>query len=272
MYKSASKYWVHEEVSVNPFQGVINEEGQSSLETNQGGDVTNQKESSETNKGNDKPEGVFGWHSGVKLELQEAIKGMETPSVIVEKYLEAKKSLNEQEGAVYIPGEGASEEEIKAFNTALGVPEKFEDYPDPQVEVPEGLTLSFDSSKENALRAGIPANKYAAFMKLQAEGELKNYNAVMQKVAQARTESEKAVKEKYGDKFDEVKAKADLLIAVGGNSFKSLSLDKDLDKDPRFVEAMMAIASSITEDRFPGSSNETQKIGKKSHGFVFDKS
>lgn len=94
-------------------------------------------------------------------------KGVKDLDGLVKMTRDTEKAFHDK-GAVKIPGEGAKPEEVAAFNKAIGVPDKAEDY---EVKLPElgdgenklELDTKFlDPMRAAALKAGVPKAAFGA--------------------------------------------------------------------------------------------------------------
>lgn len=107
------------------------------------------------------------WYSAISEEpvrqLMEA-KAYANPGVLAVAYHNLNKLQNGAGDVIAVPGEGATPEQVKAFNTKLGVPEAPEGY---QFKAPEGGQLDpamvkFGQTFLHSL--GVPASKADAAM------------------------------------------------------------------------------------------------------------
>ncbi len=115
-------------------------------------------------------------------------------------------------GMIKIPGKDAKPEEIAAFRQKLGVPESADKY-DMQLPTTEDkrLLISKDNFKnfmDGAHKAGMSNEHVKYAVEFQAD-MVKNQIAALD--AQAN-EGKKALKEKYGDKYEENMAGAERMV------------------------------------------------------------
>jgi hypothetical protein len=117
-----------------------------------------------------------------------------------------------------VPGEGAKPEELAAFNKAIGVPEKAEDY---KIVLPEGVKedeLDMDligPLREQALNAGIPAKGFEALVKGVIEKQLDT----LQSSSRAETENRDELLKEWG-------AQKDAKMADVNNAMRALGLNR----------------------------------------------
>lgn len=88
-------------------------------------------------------------------------KGFKDLDGLVKAHRAAEKAIHDS-GRIKVPGEGASPEEIAAFNKAIGVPEKPEGYKLPEVKDADGNPVTLDSDRIAAITKIAHANGIAA--------------------------------------------------------------------------------------------------------------
>ncbi len=86
-----------------------------------------QAKGAETHSADVAPGSTVDWRQSIPAELrnEKSLESVKDIPSLVKGYVEAQKYIG---GAIRIPGEKATPEEIKAFRSKLGVPEKVEDY------------------------------------------------------------------------------------------------------------------------------------------------
>lgn len=141
---------------------------------------------------------VPGWVSGLTADLRdnEFVKGHAKPSDFVKAALGWKSKAD---GSIVKPGEGATPEEVAAYNKALGIPAKAEDY-----QLPDNKLLGKDfaaAQRELFLKQGLSQDQaksvYEATIK-QLQG---GADAIKKANQTARAEAETALKKEFGDKY-----------------------------------------------------------------------
>lgn len=262
----AIKYrFFHDEVQVDPFGGVVEVPGQEPGDNPKGAEPDD-KSGEEGKNGNDLPDGAPKWLAGVSPELREKLMEFKSPNELAQKFLDETASEK-----IAIPGEGASEDAVAAYWKQIGVPEKAEDYPDLSAEeIPEGVKINLDSAKKDALAAGVPADAFKRFMALRTKNSIADTQGFLDKIKADKTRVEDDLKREYGEDFDSTRQRGELLLTLGGDSFKALDKEKQLSGDPRFMGLVMDIAKRLSEDTLPSG----VKVGKqkKKAGFEFESS
>jgi len=99
-------------------------------------------------------------------------KGFKDPNALAQSYRALEQQLSGK-GVIVKPGDGASEDAVKAYRTAIGVPDAVDGYTVP--EAPEGLELDtafLDPLRAKALEAGVPAEGFSALANQFVEHQL----------------------------------------------------------------------------------------------------
>jgi hypothetical protein len=183
-------------------------------------------------------------------------------------FAKAHKDLaGKAEGAVKVPGEGATDEETAAFLKALGIPDTAEGYQLNADNLPEGLTLTDDGVK----KAKELAHKLALNPK-QAQGVFDEWNAEVAAQEKAKLEARKksfeegtaALKSEWKGDYDANVAKAAKAIETFGGDALKAELVKlgNADNNPVLLKVFHAIGERISEDStLPGVGST--EAGKK---------
>lgn len=226
----------------------------------------------------------LGWRAALPDEYKEHedVKVYAKPGDFVKAALEIKTerdALNEKlSKAIFKPADDAPDEEMAAYRTAMGIPDKAEDY---EVELVEGMDNSLaDWFKQTALKIGLPKDAAKAvsqewntmitqMVKADAEAKEKAHNDAVtaQKnawgndvVANAET-----VKAAYQHVAKDVPALGELLQTELDINGKKI-LVGDL---PGMMDVFLWIGKKIMDDTpLPGTSTEI----KQSTGMIYDKS
>ena len=104
---------------------------------------------------------------------------------------------------IKIPGEGATPEEIAAYNKAVGVPETMDGYelPIPEGDDKAGYEVIANAVKAAAFESGVPASKVIGVWGKVVEAIDQQNKALEQKGLALMAAEETAQKEKYKDKY-----------------------------------------------------------------------
>ena len=183
-------------------------------------------------------------------------KGFKTLDDVVKSYRTAEKNAFNP-NKVALPGADAKPEEVAAFRTAIGVPEKVDGY---EIKGPEGVALDtalIGKLTESALKHGAPK---AAF-----EGLLSDFIAIQMDEAAS---TEKASKEEAGATIKEWGTKADEKLAHVNTAARALGLSPEQVTGLRqawgskfALEKMAQLGAGMAEDVLIGGGKGRFGIG-----------
>lgn len=176
-------------------------------------------------------------------------------SELLKSYDSAQKYIG---GSVKIPQENASAEELSAFYSKLGRPEKASDY---DWKEPEGIQLQgeqFDTFKQRMHDLGM-TNK-------QVSGVLDGYSKIVLDIfksnetakAQQESETRQALQKEWGDSFDS-KLKGVM------DTFEKLGIKDDLAEmgklyDMRFIKAFHQISVDSNGTQIKGAETSKESV------------
>ena len=182
---------------------------------------------------------------------------------LVGSYATLEKKLSQ---AVSVPNETATEEEKARYRTAIGVPEKSEDYKLGEVSLPEGMTvdeamqkdflkLAHDAGLSNAQAGGI----YQWYMKTYGEQVV----AAQKIVKTTQEEANTALRNKLGAGYDAAQTYMERAFAAYGTEHVAkLFAISGVGNDPEVIEMFMKIGKSTSEHGFvDGSRGEHLESG-----------
>ncbi len=193
-----------------------------------------------------------------KYKEHEAFKDFPNIGDLQDDYLKIKGNLK---SSIKVPSEGATDEDIQGFYTALGRPEKSEDYKFEDTEFPEGLPKS-----EELEKSFMQVSHALGLTNPQAEGLYSFYNNIMinafneQKKAgdEAQEATEKALKDsdealhkEWGKDYDtnlELMKRA--MQQFGGEGFEKLVDSSKLGNNPTIIKAFVNIGKKMGEGEF----------------------
>lgn len=205
-------------------------------------------------KGGDPSQGVklekSGWTSAVSDKIfdvhgEELLKHENINSVL-DDYYGQKEKLSK---AILKPEENASEEEINKFKESMNIPLKVEEYE--LGEIPEGATKdeNFDKwIKDQALQLGLTKNQVKDLHKGWKILEATGYKSQAEESKKAKSDTEKAMKLKFGDNYEAAMGKVKVILELGGTEFVSRLKETGLDNDPGMVMALAKLGVLISED------------------------
>lgn len=205
------------------------------------------------------------WRSQLKGDLQgnEFFNQFQTVSDFGKWGLDSSGKLKDAEtklkSALFVPGEGASDDEVKAFRTKLGVPDKADAY-DLKLEgigLPQGMTIKPEHEawfRGLAHKLGLnPSQAKTIF----AEGIQNLFVEPMKAIEAQRVKDQEAgmaaLKTEWGASYDENLTLIDRAL----KQFGSPELTKFLDmtgkgNDPAIVKFVLGVGKAMAEDKFVG--------------------
>ena len=181
--------------------------------------------------GGDNPQETTPWYGEESAELV-ANKGWKTPDDALKSYSELEKMTS---GRVKMPTPESSAEEIRAFYQKTGCPENPEGY---EVTVPEGLEAYQDKGIEDAMKAiaheqGVSKQAFESIVR----GYYEKLNNDMHA---SREAGEAALKEEFGDKYEESVTIANRFFDTCSEEFCSLVKASGLANNPVFIKEFLA--------------------------------
>jgi hypothetical protein len=188
-----------------------------------------------------------GWHTAFGVSETLGAKFKSVPALA--KSYETLERLNGNPNKVTLPGENATEEERRAFFTALGVPEKPEGY---AIERPKDLDEKLWDEERNKGFLAL-AHKHGitpAAAKALVEFEAANTKAALEK---AETEAKAAtaglvagLKKEWGAAYDEKRQAAAVVFDKLGGA-ELFGKDTVIDNHPAFVRLLAKVADMVGE-------------------------
>lgn len=152
--------------------------------------------------------------------------------------------------------EGASDEERAAFYRDLGAPETPDDYTLPaDLERPEGMP---EMSEERLAefrqvfhRAGLTTQQSAEILKAYSNLEASVWQGHMESSEQAAHAAEQALRQDWGQAYDEQLQLAQAVADKKGDDFKSWLESKGLDNDPHMIRMLAELGGNMQDPALP---------------------
>ena len=185
-----------------------------------------------------------GWLAGLPADLREKseFQSMRTVGELGKAYLDAQAKLAQ---AIIPPGDGARDDEVKAFRTKLGVPESPQGYEIDSSGDSEFAERFRKVAHEQGLTAPQAQSLYADIMSASRSFAEK----AKSEAAAARQKGIEALKAEWGDRFDLNDAAARRLAMVTGGDFASALADSGAIDDPRVLKGLYRFSNMLSEDR-----------------------
>jgi len=163
------------------------------------------------------------------------------------------KHGQELEGRIKIPDDKASEDDIKAYRKAIGVPDSADKY---ELSIPDGDDAQGYEKigaavKEAALEAGVPAKSLSTVWDKVVTGLQAQMKDIDDKGIAIMEQEEKALKDKYKEKYDAFLKTGDDALSKfdSGQEAKKVLETFGLDKNPAIRELLYEIAPLVTEGK-----------------------
>ena len=206
---------------------------------------------------------VNGWVDQLGEDFKgshDALAPFKSPADLAKSYLHTKSLVGKK--GVIIPTEKSTPEEIAAFRSALGVPEKPEGYQLKPEKLPEGLSWSDDLAKPFATIAHKHNIPPAAMREIVSE------YVNMQAASTASAEQMVEAELQKGAEFlrSEFKQDFDKNITMAKRVAKTVGLDPNSPglRDPNVVVALVRFAGMMSEDKIvQGDIQTTLNPGKQ---------
>jgi len=175
-------------------------------------------------------------------------------------YVSAQKMVGAK--GLIVPGKDAKPEEVSAFYTALGRPEKADGYKVPTENMPEGVELRPDllaKAYPEFHALGITEQQAAGLLRLQAHMAHGEVQAQAQAKQQQIQTNIAAVKKDWGNAFEEKDRLATLaLTTAGGDELVALVKGHpELATNPMFLNAMAKLGKEFAQDEIKGGGHRT---------------
>lgn len=167
------------------------------------------------------------FYDHVPAELKEAAwvkdlaKNEKPIEALIRSYEGAQKLIGKNSGGLQVPGENATEEEIKSFRKALGVPEAVDAYTFDKADLanePEEVRAYLEADakddtfyktmQEAALKAGLTPKQFKELAAASDQWKLGYARDLVAKQAEMRSEQKQKFDTYYGDKAEYVQKTA----------------------------------------------------------------
>jgi hypothetical protein len=181
--------------------------------------------------------------------------------------------------AIRVPGQGASDEEVRKYREALGIPQSPEGYRLTRPNLPQGMQYSEDLEKwfrSEFHRANVPEAVAQAIFNDWNKLQTDRYNSVQAAVKKSYEDGKAALQQQWGDRYEEEMA----LNAKAYSAYLTPTLlqkirARGLDNDPEFIMAWNKIGHSIGEDKMivattGGASESPGNLPRTKHGHTLE--
>jgi len=199
------------------------------------------------------------WSAAEGYEPSDKIKEFKSPALLAKSYDELRKDNSSK---IRIPGESANEDEKKAFKSSLmehmgiKVPESPDGYSFKAGEDMEQYFPDLADQMKMFHEAGLSDDAVSLVMTKQSEAIKTMLEGMKDKQAEIAKESEAALKEKWGNEYDDRLASVNKLKDRFPDAIGDLSV-VGLANSQHVLEMLDEVARSISEDAPIGSGKET---------------
>lgn len=214
------------------------------------------------------PDGSFGegWTSALlPEELGDARTGFakfKTVAELGKAYHGLEQKLGKGANAAYVPGEGATPEEVSAYRKAVGVPETADGYRIKPDKLPEGINWDDARVKpllELAHKHNVPESALKDFAAWDMERETSRAAAEIEAHNKRVEEATGGLKQLWGDQFGDRITKVQQMATIAGIDPFSPGL-----ADPEVVKAFARFSDLISDDKFVKSGASPLLTGTES--------
>lgn len=197
-------------------------------------------------------EGFFteNWKDSLPEEIRNepCLDNMKNVTTLAKSYVNSQKMIGKNK--IALPGENATQEEIDAFYTALGRPEKAELYKHDKVELPEGIGLDDATVAEFRNFAFENGISQSVFEKALAFDVKRTQAAQAAAIAAHNKEYQETLdklKAQYGENLPARIAQVDKALTTFG--IRDIFVDRGLTNNYQIFEALANIGASISESK-----------------------
>lgn len=226
-------------------------------------------EANKTESSNDSPTPPNNptWMAQLSADLQghKGLTQFATISDLGKAYVDLEgKSKN----AVAVPGEGATEQQVRDFYTKLGCPAKPEDYKFERPTLPDGMEYDAESEKffrELAHKEGVSGKALNALYAAYNAQQVKAFQQMQEAADKAKADAATSLKAEWGDGFKTKMVLAErAVLRFGGDALKTELNESALGNHPALAKALAAIGEAMGDDKVltgGGGSPATNKKG-----------
>lgn len=165
------------------------------------------------------------------------------------------------------PGSWEDDEDVKRFYQQLGVPEKPDGYDLSKLEVGENWDPELQNQMVQAMHGlGLTERQVSGILGHYSKILEGVYSTVQEKAAETRAASEKQLREKYGNAFDERIRRASKIFhnawGEASEDLRTLRLEDGslLGDHPAFLDGLANLGDLLGEDAFRGGDREPQRL------------
>lgn len=198
------------------------------------------------------------WRAGLPEEIRGAeslvkFDDAENPLIaLANGYLGAEKAVGADK--VVLPGQGATDEEKRAFWSAIGCPESVDGYTPPTDNISKHFDADlFDTMREDAHRLGVTPQQLAGLSRAMDARAVMRMEQAETKQTQQIEQWHAELHQKHGDAFDQnMELVWNTAHDFGGEEFVTLLKETGLNNHPVMVNTLVKFARAMAEDEIMG--------------------
>ena len=174
----------------------------------------------------------------------ETLKKYAKPKDLLAEYV---RLMEREKKSVVLPDENASEDDLKAYRKALGVPESADGYSLPKSEADEAFKSWY---KATAFDAGLSKAQAKKFFEAYLTEDVRRAEEAQRAKEKRAEDSTLALKKEWGDSADVNYALAKRAFKeLGDAGFRKFIKDNNLESDPALIKTFYSIARLTGGDR-----------------------
>jgi hypothetical protein len=191
------------------------------------------------------------WQEQLSAELKghELLSGIENVNDLGAKHVELAGKLD---NAIFKPGEGAPEADVKAYREAMNIPSEAKGYEIQRPDMPDGLVYD-DATEAAALevlhKAGASQEIAQTAMDFFNNLVIEAYKDMAENAETARADTKAALEKDWGDAMKpNVQGAEQVVSKFGTEGFKLLLEENGLTYNPEVYRTFHAIRQVLSED------------------------
>lgn len=211
---------------------------------------------------------VEDWREGLGDDLKDdkSLADFKDVGGLAKSYVAAQKLIGErQEGAVKVPGEDATPEEIEAFHVKMGRPDLAEGYDFKSPDLPEGVKWDSgmaDMFQKACFDAGISKGHAHAILNAYNEYQFSQIHTAQKEMNKELD----VLKDSWGDQFDGrvemgLRGIESMLDATEAEQFKGLMNSTGLGNNPIMLKLAYRIGKYRLDDGYIMGDGHTGVLG-----------
>ncbi len=203
------------------------------------------------------PKTATDWRADLPEDIRghASLKDLDGVAALATKLISAQGMIGRD--PVRVPSKTTSDEDRRAFFTAIGCPEKVDGYVVPTEKMPENVTLDEAQTKAFLAEAhdmGLSKQQAARLIRYDATRHATAITQFEEGQAKTQKEAQATLRKDWGDAYDEKLALAKQAREKLGTEALSKRMDESgFGLDPDFLKLLAAVGRFIAEDSIFGA-------------------